>query len=398
MLKGKKILLGISGSIAAYKSAILVRLLIKAGAEVKVILTPSATQFVAPLTLSTLSKNDTYSELSTDHTWSNHVMLGRWADVMLIAPLSCNTLSKVASGACDNLLMAVYLSSVCKVVVAPAMDEDMWLHPSTQKNINTIISYGNEVIPVESGELASGLIGHGRMAEPENIVRWLNQYFESTNDLLDKKIMITAGPTYEKIDPVRFIGNYSSGKMGIALANECKRRGANVVLICGPMTQQIPVGIEAIQVESADEMYEACHRIFPLTDIAVFSAAVADFKVKQASKEKIKKTESESFVLELERNKDILQSIGAIKKADQIVVGFALETNNEAEHAKEKLKKKNADLIVLNSLNDVGAGFGHDTNKITIFDKKGNVHAFDQKSKVEVAKDIVNTIINYTHV
>jgi phosphopantothenoylcysteine decarboxylase/phosphopantothenate--cysteine ligase len=398
MLKGKKILLGISGSIAAYKSAILVRLLIKAGAEVKVILTPSATQFVAPLTLSTLSKNDTYSELSTDHTWSNHVMLGRWADVMLIAPLSCNTLSKVASGACDNLLMAVYLSSVCKVVVAPAMDEDMWLHPSTQKNINTIISYGNEVIPVESGELASGLIGHGRMAEPENIVRWLNQYFESTNDLLDKKIMITAGPTYEKIDPVRFIGNYSSGKMGIALANECKRRGANVVLICGPMTQQIPEGIEAIQVESADEMYEACHRTFPLTDIAVFSAAVADFKVKQASKDKIKKTESESFVLELERNKDILQSIGAIKKADQIVVGFALETNNEAEHAKEKLKKKNADLIVLNSLNDVGAGFGHDTNKITIFDKKGNVHAFDQKSKVEVAKDIVNTIINYTHV
>jgi len=398
MLKGKKILLGISGSIAAYKSAILVRLLIKAGAEVKVILTPSATQFVAPLTLSTLSKNDTYSELSTDHTWSNHVMLGRWADVMLIAPLSCNTLSKMASGACDNLLMAVYLSSVCKVVVAPAMDEDMWQHPSTQKNINTIISYGNEVIPVESGELASGLIGHGRMAEPENIVRWLNQYFESNNDLLDKKIMITAGPTYEKIDPVRFIGNYSSGKMGIALANECKRRGANVVLICGPITQQIPVGIEAIQVESADEMYEACHRIFPLTDIAVFSAAVADFKVKQASKEKIKKTESESFVLELERNKDILQSIGAIKKADQIVVGFALETNNEAEHAKEKLKKKNADLIVLNSLNDVGAGFGHDTNKITIFDKKGNVHAFDQKSKVEVAKDIVNTIINYTHV
>jgi len=398
MLKGKKILLGISGSIAAYKSAILVRLLIKAGAEVKVILTPSATQFVAPLTLSTLSKNDTYSELSTDHTWSNHVMLGRWADVMLIAPLSCNTLSKMASGACDNLLMAVYLSSVCKVVVAPAMDEDMWQHPSTQKNINTIISYGNEVIPVESGELASGLIGHGRMAEPENIVRWLNQYFESNNDLLDKKIMITAGPTYEKIDPVRFIGNYSSGKMGIALANECKRRGANVVLICGPITQQIPVGIEVIQVESADEMYEACHRIFPLTDIAVFSAAVADFKVKQASKEKIKKTESESFVLELERNKDILQSIGAIKKADQIVVGFALETNNEAEHAKEKLKKKNADLIVLNSLNDVGAGFGHDTNKITIFDKKGNVHAFDQKSKVEVAKDIVNTIINYTHV
>jgi len=326
------------------------------------------------------------------------VMLGRWADVMLIAPLSCNTLSKMASGACDNLLMAVYLSSVCKVVVAPAMDEDMWQHPSTQKNINTIISYGNEVIPVESGELASGLIGHGRMAEPENIVRWLNQYFESNNDLLDKKIMITAGPTYEKIDPVRFIGNYSSGKMGIALANECKRRGANVVLICGPITQQIPVGIEVIQVESADEMYEACHRIFPLTDIAVFSAAVADFKVKQASKEKIKKTESESFVLELERNKDILQSIGAIKKADQIVVGFALETNNEAEHAKEKLKKKNADLIVLNSLNDVGAGFGHDTNKITIFDKKGNVHAFDQKSKVEVAKDIVNTIINYTHV
>jgi phosphopantothenoylcysteine decarboxylase/phosphopantothenate--cysteine ligase len=397
MLKGKKILLGISGSIAAYKSAILVRLLIKAGAEVKVILTPSATQFVAPLTLSTLSKNDTYSELSTDQTWSNHVMLGRWADVMLIAPLSCNTLSKMASGACDNLLMAVYLSSVCKVVVAPAMDEDMWLHPSTQKNINTIISYGNEVIPVENGELASGLIGHGRMAEPENIVQWLVQYFEPTQDLLNKNVMITAGPTYEKIDPVRFIGNYSSGKMGIALANECKRKGANVTLICGPMTQQIPEGIDVIRVESADQMYEACHQVFPQTDIAIFSAAVADFKVKQASNEKIKKTETTSFVLELEKNKDILQSIGAIKNSNQLVVGFALETHNEAAYAKEKLTKKNADLIVMNSLNDVGAGFGHDTNKITIFDKKGNVHAFDQKSKVEVAKDIVNSIINYTH-
>jgi phosphopantothenoylcysteine decarboxylase/phosphopantothenate--cysteine ligase len=349
------------------------------------------------LTLSTLSKNDTYSELSTDHTWSNHVMLGRWADVMLIAPLSCNTLSKMASGACDNLLMAVYLSSVCKVVVAPAMDEDMWLHPSTQKNINTIISYGNEVIPVESGELASGLIGHGRMAEPENIVQWLVQYFEPKQDLLNKNVMITAGPTYEKIDPVRFIGNYSSGKMGIALANECKRKGANVTLICGPMTQQIPEGIDVIRVESADQMYEACHQVFPQTDIAIFSAAVADFKVKQASNEKIKKTETTSFVLELEKNKDILQSIGAIKNSNQLVVGFALETHNETAYAKEKLTKKNADLIVMNSLNDVGAGFGHDTNKITIFDKKGNVHAFDQKSKVEVAKDIVNTIINYTH-
>lgn len=398
MLKGKKILLGISGSIAAYKSAMLVRLLIKAGAEVKVILTPSATQFVAPLTLSTLSKNDTYSALSTDETWSNHVMLGRWADIMLIAPLSCNTLSKMAAGACDNLLMAVYLSSICKVVVAPAMDEDMWLHPSTQKNIETIKTFGNEVIPVGNGELASGLTGPGRMAEPEHILQWLIQYFEINQDLLHKKVMITAGPTYEKIDPVRFIGNYSSGKMGIALADECKRRGATVTLICGPISQHIPAGVETIHVESADEMYAACHQLFPQTDIAIFSAAVADFKVKQQSNEKIKKTDTQSFVLELERNKDILQSIGAIKQPHQLVIGFALETQNETANAQEKLKSKNADFIVLNSLNDKGAGFGHDTNKITIFDKNGDVKAFEQKSKVAVAKDIINTIINFTHV
>ena len=396
MLKGKKILLGITGSIAAYKSAILVRLLTKAGAEVKVVMTPSSLQFIAPLTLSTLSKNEVLSALSENDSWSNHVMLGRWADLMLIAPLTCNTLSKMASGACDNLLMAVYLSSTCPVVVAPAMDEDMWLHASTKFNIKKIASFGDQVIPVENGSLASGLNGAGRMAEPENIITWLEEYFNKTTQLSGKNILITAGPTHEAIDPVRFIGNNASGKMGIAIAMECKKRGANVTLVCGPTSENISADINLIRVKTAAEMYEACHQLFSKTDIAIMSAAVADYTIVNPAENKIKKT-SGNINIELEKTKDILKSLGEIKKKNQLLVGFALETENEKENAIAKLKSKNADFIVLNSLNDNGAGFGFDTNKITIFDRSENEFQFEIKSKQEVAVDIINTILNSSH-
>ena len=396
MLKGKKILLGITGSIAAYKSAILVRLLTKAGAEVKVVMTPSSLQFIAPLTLSTLSKNEVLSALSENDSWSNHVMLGRWADLMLIAPLTCNTLSKMASGACDNLLMAVYLSSTCPVVVAPAMDEDMWLHASTKINIKKIASFGDQVIPVENGSLASGLNGAGRMAEPENIITWLEEYFNKTTQLSGKNILITAGPTHEAIDPVRFIGNNASGKMGIAIAMECKKRGANVTLVCGPTSENISADINLIRVKTAAEMYEACHQLFSKTDIAIMSAAVADYTIVNPAENKIKKT-SDNINIELEKTKDILKSLGEIKKKNQLLVGFALETENEKENAIAKLKSKNADFIVLNSLNDNGAGFGFDTNKITIFDRSESEFQFEIKSKQEVAVDIINTILNSTH-
>ena len=396
MLKGKKILLGITGSIAAYKSAILVRLLTKAGAEVKVVMTPSSLQFIAPLTLSTLSKNEVLSALSENDSWSNHVMLGRWADLMLIAPLTCNTLSKMASGACDNLLMAVYLSSTCPVVVAPAMDEDMWLHASTKFNIKKIVSFGDQVIPVENGSLASGLNGAGRMAEPENIITWLEEYFNKTTQLSGKNILITAGPTHEAIDPVRFIGNNASGKMGIAIAMECKKRGANVTLVCGPTSENISADINLIRVKTAAEMYEACHQLFSKTDIAIMSAAVADYTIVNPAENKIKKT-SGNINIELEKTKDILKSLGEIKKKNQLLVGFALETENEKENAIAKLKSKNADFIVLNSLNDNGAGFGFDTNKITIFDRSENEFQFEIKSKQEVAVDIINTILNSSH-
>ena len=396
MLKGKKILLGITGSIAAYKSAILVRLLTKAGAEVKVVMTPSSLQFIAPLTLSTLSKNEVLSALSENDSWSNHVMLGRWADLLLIAPLTCNTLSKMASGACDNLLMAVYLSSTCPVVVAPAMDEDMWLHASTKFNIKKIVSFGDQVIPVENGSLASGLNGAGRMAEPENIITWLEEYFNKTTQLSGKNILITAGPTHEAIDPVRFIGNNASGKMGIAIAMECKKRGANVTLVCGPTSENISADINLIRVKTAAEMYEACHQLFSKTDIAIMSAAVADYTIVNPAENKIKKT-SDNINIELEKTKDILKSLGEIKKKNQLLVGFALETENEKENAIAKLKSKNADFIVLNSLNDNGAGFGFDTNKITIFDRSESEFQFEIKSKQEVAVDIINTILNSTH-
>ena len=396
MLKGKKILLGISGSIAAYKSAVLVRLLVKAGAEVKVIMTPAAAGFIGPLTLSTLSKNEVLSELSENSSWANHVMLGRWADVMLIAPLSCNSLAKMANGLCDNLLMAVYLSATCPVVAAPAMDEDMWHHLSTKLNIQKIQSFGNHIIPVENGELASGLKGDGRMAEPENIIKWLEGFFLKSRELAGKKVMVTAGPTYEAIDPVRFIGNHSTGKMGIAIAKEFKSRGAEVTLIVGPVSQVLNGAFNTIKVTSAAEMYEACLKIFPEVDIVVMSAAVADYTITQPSNEKIKK-DSGQLTIELKKTTDILKELGKNKKANQFLAGFALETNNEKEFALKKLHSKNADMIVLNSLNDEGAGFGHDTNKITIFDKAGKEYHFDTKSKTAIATDIVNTILKISH-
>ena len=392
MLQNKKILLGVSGSIAAYKAAALTRLLVKAGAQVKIIMTPAATDFVTPLTLSTLSTNPVLTNLTESDSWANHVMLGRWADIMLIAPLSCNTLAKMATGLCDNLLLAVYLSATCPVVVAPAMDEDMWHHPSTKKNIETISAYGNYIIPVENGELASGLVGEGRMAEPESIVKWIDDFFLSENELEGKKVLITAGPTYEKIDPVRFIGNHSSGKMGVAIAEEMKKRGGDVTLILGPSGIKVNGGIKLVHVTSAAEMFGACEKAFATADIAIMSAAVADYTPVHIAKEKIKKSE-DNFTLSLTKTKDILKILGSVKTSNQVLVGFALETDNEKENALKKLSSKNADMIVLNSLQDAGAGFGHDTNKITIFDKTGKSFPFEVKSKKEVAVDIVNTII-----
>lgn len=394
MLQNKKILLAISGSIAAYKIAALVRLLIKAGAEIKIVMTPAANEFVSSLTLSTLSKNKVLSQLSDDDSWSNHVMLGRWADVMLIAPLSCNTLAKMAHGLCDNLLTAVYLSATCPVIAAPAMDEDMWHHPATINNLQIIQSYGNEIIPVESGELASGLIGNGRMAEPETIVERLTNFFLKGTELNGKKALVTAGPTYESIDPVRFVGNHSSGKMGVAIALELQKRGAEVFLVLGPCTITAPLNMNVIKVISAEEMFNACISVFDKVDIAVMSAAVADYTPVVVASEKIKKS-ADQFSVEFKKTKDILKYLGSIKKDRQLLIGFALETTDERNHALQKLNEKNADLIVLNSLNDSGAGFGYDTNKITIFDKNGKEYHFNTKFKTAVAVDIVNTIINF---
>ncbi|HEY4935471.1 MAG TPA: bifunctional phosphopantothenoylcysteine decarboxylase/phosphopantothenate--cysteine ligase CoaBC, partial [Puia sp.] len=346
MVEGKKILLGICGSIAAYKSILLTRLLIKAGAEVKVLMTPSAKDFVTPLSLSTISKNEVLSDLFRNETWNNHVQLGRWADVMLIAPLSCNTLAKMANGICDNLLLATYLSATCPVVVAPAMDEDMWLHPSTIANVEKLQAFGNRVIPVEKGELASGLYGDGRMAEPEQIISFLEMNFFFSTRLKGKKALVTAGPTHEPFDPVRYISNQSSGKMGIAIASELAQRGAEVELVLGPSSIEIiDPRIRVTRVQSAEEMYNACLEIFPSSQIAVMSAAVADYTPVSFSKEKIKKN-SETFTLELSRTKDILHALGEKKKAGQILVGFALENKDEVLYAKNKLTSKNADMIV----------------------------------------------------
>lgn len=394
MLKGRKILLGITGSIAAYKAIYLVRSLVKSGAEVKVIITPSARDFVSPLTLSTLSHHPVLVDLFDEQSWSNHVMLGRWADIMLIAPLSCNTLAKMAGGLCDNLLMAVYLSATCPVLVAPAMDEDMWKHPATRANLEKIESYGNKIIPVGKGELASGLVGEGRMAEPEEIMGFLDRFF-LPGPLKDKKVLVSAGPTYEHIDPVRFIGNHSSGKMGLAIAAELKRRGARVSLVLGPVQQkEIPSGMEVIDVVSAADMFTACNRVFEEADLAIMAAAVADYTPGITETEKIKKKE-DTMTIGLIKTKDILRSLGEKKKKNQVLIGFALETNNEEQHAREKLVNKNADMIVLNSLNDPGAGFGKDTNKITIFDKDGSRYDFGTRSKKEVACDIIDTIIRH---
>ena len=396
MLRGKKIILGICGSIAAYKTAFLVRLLVQAGAEVKVIMTAEAIKFITPLTLSTLSKNEVLVNISSDSNWENHALIGRWADVMIIAPLSCNTLSKMSTGLCDNLLMAVYLSATCPVLVAPAMDEDMWLHPSTKNNLANLASFGNVIIPVGVGELASGLSGPGRMAEPEEIVLMLETHFKVKDDFKGKNVLVTAGPTYEAIDPVRFIGNHSSGKMGIAIAREFYARGANVHLVIGPVGEALPEGVHITAVTSASEMFEACKNVFPLMDITVMSAAVADYKALDVAANKIKKNE-EDLTLVFKKTVDILKHLGSVKTDKQILVGFALETNNEVDNAKQKLVKKNADLIVLNSLNDAGAGFKHDSNKITIFDKKGGEIAFQTKNKKAVAIDIVNTILKYSN-
>jgi phosphopantothenoylcysteine decarboxylase/phosphopantothenate--cysteine ligase len=393
VLKGKKILLGVTGSIAAYKAAHLVRLLIKAGAEVKVIMTPAATDFISKLTLSTLSKNKVLVDLFDEDSWANHVMLGRWADVMLIAPLSVNTLSKMAHGQCDNLLLAVYLSATCPVVVAPAMDEDMWQHPATKKNINELFSFGNTIIPVEKGDLASGLVGDGRMAEPGNIITYVEENFFSAKPLAGKKAFVSAGPTFEPLDPVRFIGNHSSGKMGLAIAEELYRKGAEVTLIMGPSTISLPAnGIRSYRVNTADEMYNACTKEFERSDIGVMAAAVADYTPAVVAGNKIKKN-NDGLVIELKKTKDILKSLGENKSAKQVLVGFALETNNEREYALGKLKNKNADMVVMNSLNDEGAGFGTDTNKITIFDKSGQEFNYELMSKKDVAKNIVETII-----
>jgi phosphopantothenoylcysteine decarboxylase/phosphopantothenate--cysteine ligase len=397
MLQGKKIIVGITGSIAAYKTILLVRLLVKQGAEVKVIMTPAATNFVSVLTLSTLSKNEVVVDLAKGSTWENHVMLGRWADIIVVAPLSCNTLAKFANGNCDNLLTAVYLSAICPVAVAPAMDEDMWNHPSTKRNLETISAYGNHIIPVANGELASGLFGEGRMAEPEDIILFLQQNIGSTNELKGKKVLVTAGPTYEALDPVRFIGNHSSGKMGFALAEALCQKGASVHLITGPTTEKITnPSIQVTNVVSADEMYLATTNAFTNADIAVMSAAVADYKPETTSTNKIKKS-NDTLELKLVKTKDILKALGDVKQPHQFLVGFALETNNEQANALEKLHRKNADLIVLNSLQDSQAGFGKDTNKVTIFDKSGNVFAFEAKSKKAVASDIVQTIIQQIH-
>ena len=396
ILSGKKVLLGISAGIAAYKTASLVRLFIKQGAEVKVVMTPASKDFISPLTLSTLSKNPVYSSFTSEEdeneVWNNHVELGLWADLIIVAPATANTMAKMASGVCDNLLLATYLSAKCPVYFAPAMDLDMYKHPSTLSSFKVLKSYGNIMINATSGELASGLVGEGRMAEPEDIVSFIENDIIDKLPLKDKKVIITAGPTYEAIDPVRFIGNHSSGKMGYEIAREAAQLGAEVTLVSGPTHETVSNNlIKIIPVVSAEEMYNAVHEYYEYADVAILSAAVADFKPKQVANQKIKKKE-DRLVLELEKTKDILSSLGAIKK-HQYLVGFALETNNELENAKAKLKSKNLNLIVLNSLNDKGAGFKTETNKVTFIDDKNQIIEFQLKSKRDVAKDLLNEII-----
>ncbi|WDF56370.1 bifunctional phosphopantothenoylcysteine decarboxylase/phosphopantothenate--cysteine ligase CoaBC [Mucilaginibacter sp. KACC 22063] len=394
MLEGKKIVLGISGSIAAYKSATLVRLLIKAGAEVQVIMTDSARDFITPLTLSTLSKNPVLTKYFEQESgeWNNHVKLGLWADLMIIAPISANTLAKLANGICDNLLAATYLSARCPVYFAPAMDLDMWKHAVTQSNVAKLLQYGNKLIAPERGELASGLHGDGRMAEPEHIVDILCSTLKKGNQLTNQTIVVTAGPTYEAIDPVRFIGNHSSGKMGFAIADELANRGADVVLITGPTSEATANrNILRIDVTSADDMLKACQKHFETAKACVMSAAVADYTPAQPAKQKIKK-QTGDLNIELKKTVDILKVLGEVKRKDQVLAGFALETENEEQNAIAKIQKKNLDFIVLNSLNDAGAGFKTDTNKITIIDRDLKKTSFNLKSKTEVANDICDKL------
>ncbi len=399
MLGGKKIIIGITGSIAAYKTAILTRLLVKEGAEVKVIMTPAAHDFITPITLATLSKNPVLTEFTKDKTgvWHNHVELGLWADAFLIAPASANTIAKMANGLCDNLLLATYLSARCPILFAPAMDLDMLQHSATKANIQKLKEFGNIIIEPSFGELASGLIGNGRMAEPEAIVTFVEKHFASGNLLAGKKALVTAGPTHEAIDPVRFIGNHSSGKMGFAVAEELANQGAQVTLITGPTHQHANhPSVSVINVTSAEEMYHASQTLFSNTDIAVLAAAVADYKPIVVADQKIKKKD-ESITIELTKTHDIAASLGKQKRNGQLIVGFALETEHEQSNALKKLESKNFDLIVLNSLNDNGAGFGYNTNKITIIDRKHKSTSYELKDKKEVARDIVNTIIETLH-
>ena len=398
VLSGKKILLGISGGIAAYKTANLVRLFIKAGAQVQVVMSPASLHFVTPLTLATLSKNPVYSTFYNEEEergeWNNHVALGLWADLMVIAPATANTLSKMANGNCDNLLIATYLSAKCPVYFAPAMDLDMYKHPSTLDSFQKLKAFGNVIIPAENGELASGLSGEGRMAAPENIIAFLENDVLEKLPLKGKKILVTAGPTYEAIDPVRFIGNHSSGKMGFDIANEAANKGAEVILVSGP-THLNPLhsSIHLIRVTSAQNMFDVCNKYFSSVDVARAAAAVADYRPKNVASQKIKKS-TDTFSIELEKTKDILASLGEQKK-NQFLIGFALETENEMEHAKQKIQKKNLDLIVLNSLNDQGAGFGQPTNKVTFISKDFEVEPKELKTKEEVAQDIINKIIQF---
>lgn len=394
MLRGKHIILGVTGSIAAYKAATLTRLLVKEGASVKVVMTPLAKEFITPLTMATLSKSpimvDFYNPENGD--WNSHVDLGLWADLYLIAPASANTIGKMAGGIADNLLLTTYLSAKCPVMVAPAMDLDMYKHPATQRNLKVLQSFGNIIIEPESGELASGLIGKGRMEEPEKIVSFITDYFARQADFKGKKVVVTAGPTYEKIDPVRFIGNYSSGKMGLAIAEELAGRGAEVVLVCGPVNlKTCHPAIRRVDVESAAQMYEVTSKEFVNSDVAVLSAAVADFTPKEKADHKIKRGKDD-LLLELLPTKDIAAELGRIKTVSQLLIGFALETNDEEINALSKMQRKNLDMIVLNSLNDKGAGFSVDTNKVTILDKAGDKTVYELKTKVEVAKDIVDQI------
>lgn len=393
MLQGKKFVLGITGSIAAYKAAYLIRGLIKRGAEVQVVITPAGKEFITPITLSALTSKPVISEFfaQRDGTWNSHVTLGLWADAMIIAPATASTIGKMANGIADNMLITTYLSMKAPVFVAPAMDLDMFAHPSTQKNLGTLRSYGNHIIEPTEGELASHLVGKGRMEDPENIIKVLENYFASTNELAKKKVIITAGPTYEKIDPVRFIGNYSSGKMGYALAEECAQRGAEVTLISGPVQLKTThPRIQVIEVESAKEMYEAATQAYPQADAAILCAAVADFTPEHIAEQKIKR-EGDDLVIRLKPTQDIAATLGKMKKKEQLLVGFALETHNEQQNAQAKLQRKNFDFIVLNSLNDKGAGFRCDTNKITIIDKEGQEN-YPLKTKTEVANDIINRL------